>query len=177
MLLGACGQPALVGTDLGEAPAADFQLVDQDGQTVRLQDLRGKAVALTFLYTHCPDVCPVITAKFREVSRSLDDEPTDVALVAVTVDPERDTVERLREYTASVGMDGRWHFLTGERSVLEHVWSSYGIGVTHSAHDHMIGHTDAVYLIDPEGRQRLLMRQDLDPADLARNLRTLAQGA
>jgi protein SCO1/2 len=168
----ACGQPGLIGADLGARPSPEFALADQTGQTVRLADLRGKAVALTFLYSSCPDTCPLLTAKLRQVHAALGADAARVALVAVSVDPERDTVEQVARYTAAMGMEGRWHFLTGGRDQLGPVWAAYGIGVMPGPGG-MIGHTDALFVIDRQGRQRVLMRSDLEPADLTANLRAL----
>lgn len=174
LILGAaaCGEPALIGADLGARPAPEFALIDQTGQTVRLTDLRGRAVALTFLYSSCPDTCPLLTAKLRQVHADLGAEAARVALVVISVDPERDTVEQLARYTARMGMEGRWHFLTGGRDQLGPVWAAYGVGVLPGPGG-TISHTDALLVIDRQGRQRALMRSDLAPADLTANLRAL----
>ena len=181
----------LIGTDLGGRPAPDFTLTDYRGQTVSLSDLRGKAVALTFIYTTCPDVCPVIARTLQAAYQQLpEDIRDDVALVGITVDPEQDTSEALRAFSELHGLDDipGWYALRGDPVTLEDVWRAYGIypgtspatattargagqtGGTPTASGGGEGHTDAIYLIDSEGRERVLMRSAVDPAILARNL-------
>ena len=198
-VLVACGgedAPALAGTDLQELPSPGFALVDQRGQAVSLADLRGQAVALTFIYTSCPDVCPLIAVKMRDAYQRLSpDDRALVALVAITVDPERDTAEALRAFSAQHGLDDNpnWFALTGERAALASVWKNYGIEPGDFVHEanhaeghatvpaehhaaaspEMLGHTDAIYFIDPEGRERALLRGDAAPEAIADNLEFL----
>lgn len=195
----ACGgddTPSLAGTDLQQLPSPGFALVDQRGQPVSLVDLRGQAVALTFIYTSCPDVCPLIATKMRDAYERLSsDDRSRVALVAITVDPERDTPETLREFTAQRGLENnpQWFALTGERAKLAIVWKDYGIEPGDFVHEgnhsdghavvpeehggaaspEMLAHTDAIYFIDPEGRERALLRGDAAPETIADNLEVL----
>lgn len=206
LLLAACGgEAALTGTDLGAQPAPDFALVDPDGATVRMGDFRGKAVALTFIFTNCPDVCPLTAEKLRETYERLPEGTRDdVALLAVTVDPERDSAAALEAFSAAHGLadNPAWTPLRGERPALEAVWRDYGVfaapaspfdvaggfaaspvaspiaspgaamgGVTPAP---SVGHTDALIVIDPEGKQRAFLRSDFDPQALADDLETLA---
>lgn len=182
----------LIGTDLGQHPSPGFALTDHRGQTVSLTDLRGRAVALTFVYTSCPDVCPLIVSALRASYEQLDPAVQErVALVAITVDPERDTPAALRAFSAAHRLDDNpnWYALTGERSALATVWEGYGIepdaarhltdhGQGHAAPaargDGMLAHTDAIYFIDPDGRERVLLRGTTTPAEIAQNLRILS---
>ena len=182
--------PALAGTELDGRPAPDFTLTDYRGQTVSLSDFRGKVVVLTFIYTECPDVCPVIARNLQTAYEQLPEGlRDDVALVAITVDPERDTPQALREFSERYGLaeNPNWYALRGEPAALERVWQAYGIYPgTNSAtpvHEHREGtpaagggegHTDAVFVIDPDGRQRVLMRAYLEPASVAHNIEVLA---
>ncbi len=93
-------------------PAPPFELTNQFGQTTSLAQLKGKVVVLTFLYTNCPEACPLVISHIQQVMIELGSPTDEVALVAITVDPERDTVERLQEYTASLPSD--WQYLSGE---------------------------------------------------------------
>ena len=96
-------------------PAWDFTLTDQEDKRVSLRDLRGTAVALTFIYTTCADTCPLLTAKMATIQRRLGrDFGTRVRFVSITVDPEIDTSEVLRQYARRHGADVTgWSFLTG----------------------------------------------------------------
>lgn len=197
------GEAALVGTDLGKQPAPDFRLTDQRGQPVSLSDFRGKAVVLTFLYTNCPDVCPAIARNLDTAYEMLREETQDnVVLIAVTLDPVRDTRAALQEFSERNGLadNPNWYALRGERAALERVWQTYGVypgkqpapGTPHHDEnranveiarsdtgtpltDYGQGHTDAIYVIDPEGRQRVFLRSGIDPGTLAANLETLVK--
>ena len=174
VLVSGCARPALVGAELDGTTAPEFSLTDQTGQTVSLAGLRGKAVALTFLYSTCPDVCPVMTDKLRQAHTTLGPDAARAAFVVISVDPERDTPAQLQQYTAAMRMEGRWHYLTGDRNALGRVWAAYGIGVF-AGPGGMINHTDALYVLDREGRRRLLMRGDFQLDDLVANLRLLTR--
>ncbi len=175
------GAPAPVGADLGGTPAPDFRLTDQFGQKVALSNLRGRAVVLTFLYTSCPDVCPLIARKLGEVHDRLGARADEAAFVVVTVDPERDTVARVRQCLEAQGLVDKLTVLTGDRPAVAAVWQAYGIGVTTTPPPGSTGgggayevlHTDALYLIDRQGRERRLLRSDVAPDDLRRNLKAL----
>lgn len=193
ILLAACGGsgPALTGTDLELTPAPDFTLTDQHGKPFQLSDVKGKAVALAFIYTNCPDICPLITQHLKAAYQQLPaDAQGKVALIAVTVDPERDTPEVLRAYSEKQRLadNANWHALTGDRATLTPIWRSYainplspgklgdpslGTGTTTPGPDDIQSHTDAIYIIDPEGRERVLMHSDSDPTAIADNLKAL----
>ena len=123
----ACSGPAsFQGTALDPPEVApSFRLQDQFGHTVGLSDWAGKVVALTFLYTNCPDICPVVTETLRRTQQLLGNDASQVELVAITVDPQRDSVERAYQYSQEKGMLDRWHFLVGSEEQLSPIWWSY----------------------------------------------------
>ena len=126
MLIAACGEdPSFHGNTLNVEQAPDFRLLDQHGTEVALSDFRGKVVALTFLYTYCPEICPGITEAIRKTTVLLDDEAEHLQFLAVSVDPERDTVETASSYSSDAGLHDRWRFLVGSREELEPVWKAY----------------------------------------------------
>ncbi len=184
---GASKKIELTGTELDGRAAPDFTLTDQHGATVRLSEMQGSAVALAFIFTTCPDVCPAIAAQLRAAWDELDpDIQESVRFLGVTVDPETDSPAVLLAFGERFALEetGAWHGLSGSRTELETIWQSYGIDVlgvnaevdAHQGASHaqaLIRHTDAIYLIDPKGKQRVFLRSSADPADLAADLRAL----
>ena len=185
------------GTDLtaGE-PATPFELVSQTGQTVTLSDYAGKVVLLTFLYTSCPDLCPAVTADLRDTHKLLGDDADEVAFVAISVDPARDSVASAREYSDRWRMTERWDFLVGDEETLSSIWEAYYIdpAVDRGSEDHETGsdqnhssgalqqiveesylviHSAPVYLIDKEGIRRVLFTPPLEPEALVHDIRLL----
>jgi protein SCO1/2 len=183
-------EPTLIGTELTGEAAPDFRLTDHRGETVQLSDFRGKAVALTFIFTNCTDVC-LLTALNMGAAYDLlpEDRRDEVAFLAITVDPARDTQDVLQAFSEKFGLaeNPSWFALWGDGASLVPVWENYGVNpgtesATPDAHegDHHesepgggTGHTDAIYLIDPEGRERVFMRSSGSPEDMAANLLAL----
>ena len=94
-------------------PAPPFTLTSQDGKSVALADLRGKVLAVTFIYTGCPDICPLVTQKMVDVQNALGAEfGAKIAFVSITLDPEHDTPAVLKDYAQSWGAKPNgWMFL------------------------------------------------------------------
>lgn len=147
-------QGSLIETPL---PAADFELINQDGDPYRLSEQRGQIVLIFFGYTHCPDVCPLSLADYRAIKAQLGEQAGQVEYLFITVDPERDTPERMKIYVTSFDPD--FTGLSGSMKALEKVWSSYGVYrakvETGSASGYTMDHTARMYLIDPSGNWRL----------------------
>lgn len=137
--------------------ASDFQIDDQYGQPFALSGQRGKAVIIFFGYTHCPDVCPVTLYQFKQIREQLGKKSDDVKFIFITVDPERDTRERLQTHLTN--FDPEILGLTDERDVLEKVWQDYGVAQekreVNSASGYLVDHTARVYLVDQLGYLRL----------------------
>ena len=108
--------------------APDFRLKDQHGTVVSTSALRGKVVALTSLYTHCPDACPLIADMVHKAYQRLGEGARRVALVAVSVDPRGDTPEAVRTFLATHHVEQELTYLTGSFAELKAVWRSYYIG-------------------------------------------------
>ena len=136
--------------------ASDFALTGQDGKPVALGDFRGRALAVTFIYTACPDYCPLLTAKLLGVQEALGEAfGRQVAFVSITVDPELDTPEVLEHYALSHGADlDGWHFLTGEAEAIAAVTRAYGVFAMPAAND-LVDHTFLTSLVDPDGVLRV----------------------
>jgi protein SCO1 len=169
-------------------PTYDFTLRDERNRQVKLSDFRGKAVALTFLYTHCPDACPLTAQKMHQTHRQLGDLASRVAFVAVSVDPAGDTPEAIRTFLATHQVEGELFYLTGPFADLRRVWGYFL--VTSDAKDPsatpkpasaagspaspaLVGHSSIVHVIDPGGNLRVFLPGNFDPKDLATNLRIL----
>jgi protein SCO1 len=139
---------------IGAAP--DFALTSQDGTEVTLESLRGKVIAVAFIYTWCPDVCPMLTDKMARVQDELGpDFGAKVAFVSITVDPKRDTPAVLKEYAEAFDADlAGWSFLTGDPAVVLEVAHRYGVAVLPGA-DGQVDHTLLTTLVDREGAMRV----------------------
>jgi protein SCO1/2 len=134
----------------------DFSLTDQAGRPFRFKSLRGKVVLLTFLYTTCSDVCPLLTANMRALQQNLTArERQDVYFLSVTTDPEVDTPSVLKSYADRYKVDfSVWSFLTGDQRSLEPVWKMFGVKVERVARG-LINHTTLTAVIDKKGIMRL----------------------
>jgi protein SCO1 len=135
-------------------PVPDFTLTNQDGNPVSLSSLRGKVVAVTFIYTRCPlpDYCPRMITNLQAVERRFPERVSkDLALVAVTFDPQFDTPERLKEYAQFFKSDKPgWQFLTGSRDDIARVTQLFG--VEYWPEEGLITHTLQTAVIDKEGK-------------------------
>jgi protein SCO1/2 len=153
-------------------PAPEFALTSQDGVRMTLADLRDKVVAVTFIYTSCPDTCPVLTAKMAQVQDDLGPNfGSKIAFVSITVDPERDTPEVLREYAHTFGANlAGWSFLTGTPKSIREVAQRYGIYATKSVGND-VDHTFLTSLIDRRGALRVqYLGVRFDPEEFRRDL-------
>jgi protein SCO1 len=166
---------SLSGLDLGRTPAPAFSLVDQDGQQISLAQFRGQPVAVTFLYTHCPDACPLIADEMRQAGDLLGPDASKVAMLAVSTDPRGDDRVSAVNFTQVHGLTGRrWHYLLGSPDQLSPIWQAYYIGVApgNQAISEVI-HSEAIFLIDKNGLERSLIGLPFSAKDLASDLRRL----
>jgi protein SCO1/2 len=174
LVMTACGEDRLFGTELEKKMAPDFTLTDGlTGTRLALSSLRKNTVVLAFLYTRCPDVCPLTAGQFRAAQRSLGAEASKVEFVAVSVDPDGDTPAAVREFSDLHDLRDRWHYLIGPRAQLESVWSLYGIGSFASSGVRAVEHNDAIYLIDGRGRERALLHSSDPTSWLLDDIRAL----
>ena len=172
----------------GNTPAPNFTLTDQNGQPVEFAGLRGKVVALTFLYTNCPDVCPLIATKLGQADQQLGADRTKVALLAVTVDPVHDTPSAVRAFDVEHQLQqANWHYLLGSVAQLTPVWKSYYVGTdaaqvpgspatkVSAPTPQLVNHTAIVYLIDRQGNLREALDANFTPQDFLHDVRILAR--
>jgi protein SCO1/2 len=163
---------------IGPAPA--FTLTAQDGQRLSLNELRGKVVVITFIYTSCADACPLLTAKMAGLQDELGKAfGPKIFFISITVDPERDTPEVLTRYAQAHGANlSGWTFLTGGPDEIRAVARQYGIYSKKQAADD-VDHTFLTSLVDQRGTLRVqYMGIRFDPDELLRDLQSLlAEGA
>jgi protein SCO1/2 len=152
--------------------AKDFSLIDQNGGTFRLSDQQGKVLMIFFGYTNCPDECPATLAEFKGLISQLGDAAQQVRFVFITVDPERDTQERLQEYLGN--FDPSIIGLTGNLTDLKKVWNDYGIYqeeiLSEDTSNYSVGHTNRIYAIDVHGNLRLTYPFGIDQDKILQDL-------
>ena len=156
-------------------PAPPFALTSSNGQRVTLADLRGKVVALTFVFTTCSGTCPILTATMAGIGRALgSDFGPRVAFVAISVDPLNDTPARLRDYAAAHRADvPGWFFLTGASHDIDAVIRRYGAYANKTASG-SFDHLFLTSLIDRAGMLRLqYLGVRFDPREMQRDLQML----
>jgi protein SCO1 len=149
-------EPSQIGRQVVKKTVADFKLTDQDGKPFKFSDTRGKLVLVTFIFTTCPDVCPLLTAKLAAIQRTLEENKfRNYFLLSITTDPERDTTGALKEYAGHFKADfRRWSFLTDSRQELAKVWKLFGVKVTKNESG-QVQHTSLTTLIDRQGNRRV----------------------
>ena len=155
-----------VGIDV-QAPA--FVLLNQSGQSVSLESLRPKVVALTFLDPVCPRDCPIIAQELRQAASMLSADTAQVQFVAVVANPVYRSMEAVQAFDAVEGMRhlSNWLFLTGPVTHLRAVWNRYGIAVAVAPAGAMIAHSDFVFVIDRAGTERFILNADPGPGTKA----------
>jgi protein SCO1/2 len=175
-LPGSAGKPVFKAVDItGAEYARSLSLQDPDGRTRTLGEFKGKVVVVFFGYTQCPDVCPATMAELAEVKRSLGADGARVQGIFVTVDPERDSAELLKAYTANFGPD-----IVGLRGTPEQtsaaakefkVFFNKVPGKTDTSYT--VDHTAGSYVFDAKGRVRLFTRYGTGAQALADDLKVL----
>lgn len=167
-LLTACHAPRhWHSTDVaGSTPDLKFTLTRaSDGKTVTADDYRGKIVLLYFGYTYCPDICPTTLAHVAQVLTPIDTSANDVRVLFVTVDPARDDLKTLKDYTANFGTE--FVGLRGSPDTLEALAKRYRVAYSVKPDPdpakYVVSHSSALYAFDRNGHAKLLM-SDLSSA-------------
>jgi protein SCO1/2 len=180
-LLLACNRApvAFRNTDLtGATFGRQLSLIDHHGQPRSLTDFRGKVIVLFFGYTSCPDICPTMLARLADVMKGLDADAKGVQVLFVTVDPERDSAERLKEfvpwfYPAFLG-------LRGNDAQTKVVTDEFRVFAARKPVDgelgYVIDHSSGAYVFDPAGRLRLYVKDTASVEDISADIRSLLHG-
>jgi protein SCO1/2 len=177
-------EPAATATvDEGWAGAApgnpqavpDFTLTDQDGKRVRFAELRGKVVLLTFLYTNCPDVCPLIAENLNSALRKLPPaERAEVRVLAISVDPKRDTPAQVRGYVKVHRLLPQFRYLIGTKRELTAVWRKLDVQAVARDPD-LVDHTTYTLLVDQTGHGIVFYSADFTSQDVLHDLRRILE--
>jgi protein SCO1/2 len=181
LLLAACDArgPQFRSTDItGADYGRTLELTDHTGKARSLADFRGKAVVLSFGFTHCPDVCPTTLADVAQVMRQLGPLAGRVQVLFVTVDPERDTQAALAKYVPA--FDASFLGLRGDPEATRAAAKEFKVYFEKrpgkQPGEYTVDHSAQSYVLDPQGRLRLFVRHERIGEDLAADLRTLLQG-
>jgi protein SCO1 len=172
----ATDQPLAAAGELSPPSAAPpLALRNYLGQPVNIDSYRGKAVFVTFIYTHCPDVCPLITSNLRVALNLMGKNASEAQVIAVSVDPRGDTRQTVSKFLAAHEMTGRMQYLIGSPSELAAVWKAWGVGSEREVgHPDLVEHTGIVYGITGAGQRLAVYAANFAPKDVAHDAPILA---
>ncbi len=156
--------------------APQIELIRSNGETFRLSDQKGKVVLIFFGYTFCPDVCPTTLAELKLATDQLGRKAQSVQVIFITVDPERDTPEKIQTYVEK--FSPKFIGLSGSLDQLQKIWNDYGIfrkiaPAENSTQGYGVDHTARVTLIDPDGNLRLTYGLQTPVEDIVHDINLL----
>lgn len=184
LVLAACSntaKPTFLSTDItGVTFGREFQLTDYNGASRTLADFQGKAIVLFFGYTHCPDICPATMAELASAMQKLGKDAARVQVLFVTVDPERDTPEVLKQYLST--FNPSFLGLRGDAGTTQKIADEFKIvyqkGIGDSPDHHTVEHSAGVYIFDTKGHLRLYANGSSNSGNiLARDIAELLRTA
>lgn len=160
----------------GVMPDLEFNLTNEKGEAVTADDYDGRLKLLFFGYTNCPDICPATMARIRAALGGLDADTRDnIDVLFLSVDPERDTPERLQRFTSSFGEGVTG--LTGTQEQLKALSKryrvTYGYGEPNENGFYLVSHSSAIFVFGPDDRARLLINQQQGVDEITADLKTL----
>jgi protein SCO1 len=154
LILTGCGQGKI--KDPVNWDVSNFEYTDQNGETLGLEDLKGKVWVADFIFTNCPDVCPPMTANMAKLQQmAKDEEIENIQFVSFSVDPVADTPEKLKAYGDMFSADySNWHFLTGykQADIEKLAMESFKTWVKKPQEGETIIHGTDFYIVGPEGK-------------------------
>lgn len=155
--------------------AQPIALHDAHGRAITLAGQRGRWTLVTFLYTHCPDVCPLIASNLNTVLRARGPN-AKLSVLAVSVDPKGDTPANVRAYERRMHLEPSFHFLIGTRAQLRPVWAAWHVLAVQSK-PNLVDHVAYTALVDPQGRRRVLYDSQIQAQQVLHDLRVLERRA
>lgn len=156
--------------------APELKLKNSLGEAVDLAQYKGKAVLVTFIYTHCPDICPLIVSHLKTAQAELGEKAKDMQIIAVSTDPKGDTPRTVKAFLAAHGMTGRMQYLIGNRAELGHVWTDWNIvAKPDKAGRDLVEHSALIYGIAADGRVTTLYPANFDPSQIVHDVPLLEQ--
>ena len=157
-------------------PAPPLTLEDSLGKTVDISQYQGKAVLVTFIYTHCPDICPLIVSHLHTAQALLGPKARNLQIVAVSTDPRGDNPRTVAAFLRLHRMTGRMQYLIGSRAQLGKVWKDWNIVArpAKSGRD-QVEHSALIYGIDAQGKITTLYPATFKPAQIVHDVPLLAQ--
>jgi protein SCO1 len=154
-----------------------LQLDNSLGQPVNIDDYQGKAVLVTFIYDHCPDICPLIVGNLRAAQNELGAKAKDMQIIAVSVDPKGDTPKTVKKFLADHQMTGRMQYLIGSRRQLEKTWAGWNIITKNSSKKgdpDAVEHSALIYGISASGKITTLYPANFKPKWVVHDVPLLA---
>jgi protein SCO1/2 len=158
-------------------PVPPLSLNDSLGHPVDISQYSGKAVLVTFIYDHCPDICPLIVGNLHTAQSELGPEAKDLQIIAVSVDPKGDTSTTVKAFLKAHRMTGRMEYLIGSRPQLEKVWSDWDIVARSSntkKNPDAVEHSALIYGISGKGKITTLYPANFKPAQIVHDVPILA---
>jgi protein SCO1/2 len=156
-----------------QAPA--ITLRNYRGERVTLAQYRGKVVLVTFLYAHCPDVCPLIAANLRVALKMLGARAGKAQLIAVSVDPKGDTPATVRHFLTAHRLLGKMQYLIGSGSDLARTWKAWSVGSEREVgQPELVAHSALVYGIAASGRLTDVYPASFEPSEIAHDVPKLS---
>jgi protein SCO1 len=158
-------------------PAPPLALKDSIGREINLDRYRGKAVLVTFIYDHCPDICPLIVGHLHAAQDELGQAARKLQIIAVSVDPKGDTPKTVRGFLKAHQMTGRMEYLLGSRPQLQKVWNDWFISAKATPKKNnpdLVEHSALTYGINASGRIRTLYPAHFTPAQIVHDVPILA---
>jgi len=157
-------------------PAPQLRLRDSTGKVLDVAGLRGKPVLVTFLYVHCPDVCPLMAGNFHTALKQLGPQAADVSLVAVSTDPKGDRPKAVNKFLKEHRVNGEMRYLIGSKKELARVWKDWGIiSKPDPSAPGKVGHSALTYGISASGKITTLYPSNFKPAQIVHDVPLLAK--